>query len=99
MTQITIQATINQPISTIWTLWTQPEHITQWNAASPDWHCPTTTNDLRVGGSFTYRMEAKDGSVGFDFGGIYDEVETHEKIAYTMEDGRRAMVTFEEGSE
>lgn len=75
-------------------MWTGPEHITQWNSASPDWHTPFAENDLRVGGKFAARMEAKDGSFGFDFGGVYDEVKPHELIAYTIGDGRKVEVHF-----
>ena len=66
----------------------------QWNSASPDWHTPRAENDLRTGGKFSSRMEAKDGSFGFDFGGTYDEVRPHEYIAYTLGDGRRVSITF-----
>lgn len=91
---ITVEATVNVPIEKTWKLWTTPEHIMQWNNASDDWHTPRAENDLRVGGKFHSRMEAKDGSFGFDFGGIYDEVETNKLIAYTMGDGRKVRVTF-----
>jgi uncharacterized protein YndB with AHSA1/START domain len=75
-------------------MWTEPQHITQWNNASDDWHTTSATNDLRNGGIFSYRMEAKNGSFGFDFGGVYDEVKTNELIAYTMGDGRKAIIIF-----
>ena len=65
-TLITVENTINAPVAKVWESWTKPEHITQWNHASDDWHSPSATNDLRKGGSFTARMEAKDGSVGFE---------------------------------
>lgn len=94
-TKITIGATINAPVEKVWEFWNKPEHITQWNAASDDWHCPSSKNDLRVGGKFTSRMEAKDGSFGFDFGGTYDAVETHKQISYTMDDGRKVENQFE----
>lgn len=93
---ITIQATINAPRNKIWKLWTTPEHITQWNAASDDWHTPSAQNDVRVGGEFLLRMEAKDGSFGFDFTGMYDEVEENITLAYTLDDGRRVKILFEE---
>jgi uncharacterized protein YndB with AHSA1/START domain len=93
-TPITIQALVNAPVEKVWQLWSNPEDIKQWNSASPDWHTPHATNDLRTGGSFTSRMEAKDGSFGFDFGGIYDAVEPHKHIAYTMGDGRQVKVDF-----
>ena len=93
-TKITIEATVNAPIEKVWACWTLPKHITHWNYASEDWHCPNATNDLRVGGKFNSRMEAKDGSFGFDFEGIYDEVETHKLIAYALEDGRTVRTEF-----
>lgn len=93
-TSITISTTIMASVEKVWFLWTLPEHITQWNNASPDWHTPRAENDLRAGGKFLSRMEAKDGSFGFDFWGIYDEVKTNELIAYTMGDGRKAEVHF-----
>ncbi|CAM5214800.1 putative protein YndB with AHSA1/START domain OS=Ureibacillus acetophenoni OX=614649 GN=SAMN05877842_11330 PE=3 SV=1 [Ureibacillus acetophenoni] len=68
--------------------------MTKWSFASDDWHSPSAENDLRVGGKFTSRMEAKDGSMGFDFGGVYDEVKEYEFISYTMGDGRKVKVSF-----
>ncbi len=94
--QITVQTTVQAPLSKVWQLWTAPEHIMQWNNASPDWHTPRATNDLRTGGSFMSRMEAKDGSAGFDFGGTYSEVIDGKKIAYAMDDGRKVEVLFDE---
>ncbi len=93
---ITVETTIKAPADIVWEYWTQPQHIVKWNNASPDWHTPRAENDLRVGGKFTSRMEAKDGSMGFDFGGIYDEVNTHQKIAYTLGDGRKVEILFSE---
>ena len=93
-TQVTVEATVKAPVEKVWQYWTAPEHITKWNHASDDWHSPFAENDLRVGGKFTARMEAKDGSMGFDFAGIYDEVKLHTRIAYSMGDGRRATVDF-----
>lgn len=92
--EITVQSTVKAPIEKVWDYWNAPEHITKWNTASEDWHTPRSENDLRVGGKFSARMEAKDGSFGFDFGGTYDEVIPHEKISYTMDDGRRTNITF-----
>jgi len=94
-TAITVKSTINAPVEKVWKYFSLPEHITKWNSASDDWHTPSATNDLRKGGRFTSRMEAKDGSFGFDFGGIYDDVKTNELIAYTMGDGRKVRVTFQ----
>ena len=93
-TSITVQNTINAPVARVWEYWTKPEHITKWNYASDDWHSPRAANDLRVGGTFSARMEAKDGSMGFDFSGIYDKVKTNELIEYKMEDGRKVSVKF-----
>ena len=80
-TSITVENTINAPVEKVWAYWSAPEHITKWNNASEDWHSPRAENDLRTGGKFSTRMEAKDGSMGFDFGGTYDEVKTNEEIA------------------
>jgi uncharacterized protein YndB with AHSA1/START domain len=93
-TEITIETTINAPVEKVWKFWTLPEHITKWNSASDDWHTPRAENDLRVGGKFAARMEAKDGSFGFDFGGVYDAVKTNELIKYTIGDGRKVTVHF-----
>ncbi|MFI5221094.1 MAG: SRPBCC family protein [Bacteroidia bacterium] len=93
-TLITIEAVINAPIEKVWKFWTAPEHITKWNNASDDWHTPRAENDLRIGGKFLSRMEAKDGSFGFDFGGIYDDVKQNEMIAYTIGDGRKVKISF-----
>jgi len=94
VTKITVQSTINAPVEKVWNFWSSPEHITQWCAASDDWHAPKAENDLTVGGKFSTRMEAKDGSFGFDFGGVYDEVKKNELIEYTLGDGRKVVVTF-----
>lgn len=94
--EITIHAEVNAPIQKVWECYTQPEHITNWNFASADWCCPKAENDLRPGGKLNWRMEAKDGSFGFDFEAIYDEVIPHKKIGYTMLDGRKAVTTFDD---
>ena len=93
-TPITVEATVNAPIEKVWQYWNGPEHITKWNAASDDWHTPKAENDLRVGGRLWSRMEAKDGSFGFDFEAVYTEVDTHIKIAYTLGDDRKVEVLF-----
>jgi uncharacterized protein YndB with AHSA1/START domain len=92
--KINIEATINASLAKVWQYYTEPKHITQWNNASDDWHTTRAENDLRQGGKFLYRMEAKDGSFGFDFGGVYDEVKANELIGYTMDDGRKAKIVF-----
>ena len=93
-TRITVESTVKAPIEKVWKFWTAPEHITKWSYASDDWHTPFAENDLRVGGKFLSRMEAKDGSFGFDFGGVYDEVKTNELIEYTLGDGRKVVINF-----
>ena len=93
---ITVATTVNAPVAKVWEFWTNPKHITNWNNASDDWHTPRAENDLRVGGKFLSRMEAKDGSMGFDFNGVYDEMKTNELIVYTMEDGRKVKINFED---
>ena len=93
-TSVTIQAIIDAPVEKVWHHWTSPESIKAWNQASDDWHTTKAENDLRKGGRFMSRMEAKDGSYGFDFEGIYDEVKTHELIAYTLGDNRQVKIIF-----
>ena len=93
-TAVTVETRIQGSRPAVWELWTVPEHIMQWNSATDEWHTPRAENDLRVGGKFLYRMEAKDGSMGFDFWGVYDEVKTLERIACTLGDGRKVIVTF-----
>jgi uncharacterized protein YndB with AHSA1/START domain len=92
--QITVKTQIHKDVDTVWESWTSPEHITQWNFASDQWCCPQAFNDLKPGGGFSYRMEAKDGSIGFDFSGMYTKVEKPRVIEYTLDDGRKTIVTF-----
>lgn len=94
-TKITVENLIAAPIEKIWDYWTSPEHIPHWNFASDDWCSPAATNDLQVDGKFCYRMEAKDGSMGFDFEGIYTDIKLHESIEYTLGDGRNVKIDFE----
>lgn len=97
MTQITVETTVERPIADVWHCWATPECIMQWCSGSADWHTPKATNDLREGGTFTTRMEAKDGSVGFDFGGTYTKVVENQQIDYTMDgDGRKVSISFED---
>lgn len=93
-TNVKVAATINASVDKVWKYWSEPLHITKWTQASDDWHAPFAENDLRAGGKFMTRMEAKDKSFGFDFGGVYDEVVPHKLIRYTMADGRQVSVTF-----
>lgn len=92
--RITVEATADAPVANVWKVWNTPADIMQWNSPDPSWHSPSSENDLRVGGRFKNRMEARDGSFGFDFEGIYDQVELHREISYTMPDGRKATTLF-----
>ncbi len=92
---ITVQTTIQASPDKIWNLWTLPEHITKWCFASDDWYAPKAENDLREGGKFSTTMAAKDGSMSFDFGGIYSAVENQKLIEYVMDDGRKVIIVFE----
>ncbi len=93
-TIITVRTLINAPVEKVWKFWTDPNHIIQWNYASDDWHTPRAENDLRTGGKFLLRMEAKDKSIGFDFKGEYTLIKKFKEIAYTTGDGRKVQVTF-----
>lgn len=92
--KITVHTTIKAPVEKVWKYWTEPDHITQWNNASDDWHTPRAENDLRPGGKFLSRMEAKDGSFGFDFEGIYEEVRPFQFISYSLGDKRKTEISF-----
>lgn len=91
---INIEAFINAPVEKVWIFWTEPKYIIHWNNASDDWHTPRAENDLRSGGKFLSRMEAKDGSEGFDFTGKYTNVEEYRLIEYLLDDGRSVKVSF-----
>ena len=91
---ITVQAVINAPVGQVWKLYTEPEHVMKWNNASNDWHTPRAESNLKVGGKFLYRMEAKDGSSGFDFDGTFEQVIANELIVYSISDGRKVEVTL-----
>lgn len=92
--RIAIRAEIRAPLDEVWKAYISPEDIMKWNFASPDWHCPSASVDLQVGGTFTSRMESRDGRAGFDFSGRYLEIRRLEKIEYEMGDGRRVTVLF-----
>jgi uncharacterized protein YndB with AHSA1/START domain len=93
-TLITVEAVINAPAEKVWKFWTMPEHIVRWNNASDDWHTTRAENDLRAGGKFLSRMEARDGSMGFDFEGIYENVDQNKLIEYGLADGRKVKISF-----
>jgi len=91
--KITVETTVAAPVDEAWRAYTTPDDITKWNAASDDWHTPRASVDLRVGGTFSSRMEAKDGTMGFDFAGTYTKIVEHELIEYSFGD-RTAQITF-----
>ncbi len=92
---ITISVLVNAPIHKVWDKWTKPEHIVRWTFASDDWHAPFAESDLKVGGKFSTTMAAKDGSFSFDFSGVFTDVHAPTRLAYTMDDGRMALVEFQ----
>jgi uncharacterized protein YndB with AHSA1/START domain len=94
---ITVKTTVVAPIEEVWKIWTTPDHIVKWNNASDDWHTPSAENDLREGGKFVYRMEAKDGSNGFEFSGVYEKVVPSSIIVYRLGDKRSVTVSFAQG--
>jgi uncharacterized protein YndB with AHSA1/START domain len=91
---IIVETIVKAPISTVWSYWTDPKHITQWYYASDDWHAPYAENDLWVNGKFRTRMAAKDGNSGFDFEGVYTNIVRNKKIEYTIPDGRKVAIEF-----
>lgn len=92
--EISIEATVNAPIKKVWTAWITPDDIKKWNFASEDWSCPDAKIDFTVGGKFSYRMEAKDGSMGFDFGGEFTSINECRSIEYALGDDRRVSIVF-----
>lgn len=94
--KIHVETTVSAPMARVWEAYTTPADIVQWNSGHPDWHTPSASVDLRVGGAFSSRMEAKDGSMGFDFAGTYTKIEDHRLIEYAFGD-RAASVSFTEG--
>jgi uncharacterized protein YndB with AHSA1/START domain len=92
--KITVETLVKADLGDVWTAWNNPADIMQWNTAHADWHTTASTVDLREGGSFTSRMEAKDGSAGFDFEGTYTRVVPNELIEYRMNDGREVKIAF-----
>lgn len=94
--QIVIETTVNASLDQVWAAWVTPADITQWNFATDEWCCPTAKIDLVVGGSFNYRMEAKDGSFGFDFEGKFTSITPRASIEYTLGDDRIVKIVFEQ---
>lgn len=92
---ITVQTEVDASPQLAWELYTNPKHMICWNFASPDWHCPAASNDLRPGGMLCATMAARDGSVSFEFTGVYDQVDPADRLRYTISDGRKVEVKFE----
>jgi uncharacterized protein YndB with AHSA1/START domain len=93
---ITVKTVVNAPIKKVWEFWTQPKHITKWNHASDDWHCPKAENNLKTGGKFNYTMASKEGVMSFDFEGTYSNVKEFSSIEYNILGGRKVIINFEE---
>jgi uncharacterized protein YndB with AHSA1/START domain len=93
--RITVVTRVKASTEKTWEAWNDPHSIVQWYFASSDWHCPEAENDLSPGGKFRFRMEAKNGSAGFDFEGAYYEVAALKRIGYSLADGRRIDISFE----
>ncbi len=93
-TVITVEAIVKAPVEKVWKFWSEPKHIMKWNNASDDWHTPYAENDLRTGGKFKSTMAARDGSMSFDFEGLYTNVAQHKAIEYVLADDRRIKVMF-----
>ncbi|MDN5204632.1 SRPBCC family protein [Fulvivirgaceae bacterium BMA10] len=96
MNTVTIESTVNQGIQKVWVFWTTPEHITNWNFATPDWHCPSAEHDLKVGGKLKYHMAARDGSMAFDYAGTFTNIQSEALLEYTLDDGRKVSIKFNE---
>ena len=93
--RITVETVVPAPPEEAWAVYTSPEAIMRWNQATPEWHCPSAEVDLRVGGRQTARMEARDGSMGFDFAGTFEEVDAPRALTLRLDDGRCSRTTFE----
>jgi uncharacterized protein YndB with AHSA1/START domain len=93
MEKITVEATIEADKNKVWDYYTNPKHIVNWNFADPSWHCPKAENDMRIGGRYCARMEAKDGSFGFDFEAVYTDIIDGQEFSYEF-GGRNATVKF-----
>jgi len=96
--QITVEVKVKLSVTQVWELWTNPMHIIHWNQASDEWHTSRAENDLRKYGRFLYRMEARDGSFGFDFSGEYRKIVNLKLIEYVLDDSRKVSITFDESN-
>lgn len=95
MNHIKLELIVDAPIQLVWDAFNNPIHVVNWNHAADSWHCPNAKADFKVGGNFVYEMAAKDGSLSFEFAGVYDEIIEHEKVSYTLGDGRSVEINFE----
>ena len=95
-TKITVSVELDCSLDRAWEAMTNPKHVELWNFASPDWHCPKATNELKEGGKFSYTMAAKDGSFSFDFSGTFSKMESPTQLSYLLDDNRTVNITFEE---
>lgn len=91
---VTVENVINKQVEQVWEFWTTPEHITKWNFATPEWHCPTAENELKIGGKLKYRMAAKDGSMAIDYTATFKQITPNELIEYILDDGRCVSIKF-----
>ncbi len=94
--RISVSTRVKAPLRKVWETWTSEKHITGWNSPSPEWHTPRATHQLQAGKKFNYRMEARDGSMGFDYSGTFDRIEPNKQIAYTLDDNRKVQIRFSE---
>ena len=99
MKSITVNTIVNAAPKKVWELWTSPKHIINWNFATHERHCPNAKNDLKPGGTFSWRMEAKDGSMGFDYAGVYQRIDEQRIIEKKLDDGRTVTITFKQVEE
>ena len=91
---ITVHTLVHAPLQMVWQYWTDPQHVKNWNSASPDWETTQASSELKIGGRFSYTMQAKDGSSGFAFSGTYVEVAPQQSLAFQLDDGRQVRITF-----
>lgn len=94
MKTVTVENTINKKTELVWEYWTSPEHIMQWNFATPEWHCPKAEHDLSVGGKLCYNMAAKDGSIAFDYMATFTAIDPNQLLEYVLNDGRKVSIQF-----
>ena len=92
--KVTVETVVDKDVEEVWKFWTSPEHITNWNFATPEWHCPTAEHELEVGGKLKYHMAAKDGSMAFDYIATFEKIKPNELLEYVLDDERKVTVNF-----